>query len=205
MSTQVEYTNPPKNNYYLSIHVETTGINTVVDEPINKGHEIVCLSAVICEKKTFKQIDEICIFIDHGIDKIGSEWHGITVPFLEEEGVDEETAVLEFSNFILQYFNPDVSIITMGQNVHSFVLPFVKDLLYRNEVYIYFSSNSLDVFSLSVPTIGETSIKDLIELFGDVDSLPPSYQQEEYACLLKAKTFAKVFRKIDKAWTSLTT
>jgi DNA polymerase III epsilon subunit-like protein len=199
-----EYVNSVNNNYYLSIHVETTGINNVIDEPVYKNNEIVCLSAVVCEKRTFKTIDEIIIFIDHGLRDIGTRWHGITPEFLEENGLDEESAVVEFSNFILQYFDPDGSIITLGQNVHSFVLPFVKNLLYRNEVYIYFSSNSLDVFSITVPTIGETTIKELIELFGDVDKLEPSYQQEEYACLLKAKTFVEVFRKIDKTWTKLT-
>lgn len=201
----IEYTNPVKNKYYLSVHVETTGINNTVDEPVFKNNNIICLAAVVCEKKTFKPVDEIVLFIDHGIDDTGSRWHGITPEFLEQEGVDEETAVVDFSNFILQYFDPDGSIIAMGQNVHSFVLPFVKDLLYRNEVYICFSSNSLDVFSVTVPTIGETTIKELIELFGDVDKLEPSYQQQEYACLLKAKTFVEVFRKIDKTWTKLTT
>lgn len=199
-----EYIKPYNSKYYLSVHIETTGLNSTIDEPVYKNNEIVALSAVVCEKNGFKPVDEIIIFIDHGLKDTGSRWHGITPVFIEEEGVDEETAVVEFSNFVLEYFDPNHSIICLGQNVHSFVLPFVKNLLYRNEVYIHFSSNSLDVFSLTVPTIGETTIAELIELFGDVDSLPPKYQQEEYACLLKAKTFADAFRKIDKAWMKFT-
>lgn len=199
-----EYTNPPKNKYYLSIHVETTGINSSIDKPVYEDNEIVCLSAAVCEKETFKEVDEFTVFIDHGLEDVGTRWHGINTAFLEEEGVDEETAVVEFANFLLEYFNPDASIIAMGQNVHSFVLPFVKNLLYRNEVYIHFSANSLDVFSVTVPTIGETTIKELIELFGDVDKLPLTYQREEYACLLKTKTFIQVFRKVDKLWSKFT-
>lgn len=199
-----KYINPTKSKYYLALHIETTGLNHVIDEPIYKNNNIVALSAVICEKGTFNIIDEKIIFIDHGIDEVGDRWHGITKEFLEEEGVDEESAVLEFANFILEYFDSNDSIICLGQNVHSFVLPFVKNLLYRNEVFIQFSVNALDVFSVTVSTIGETTIQELIELFGNVDDLAPRYQQKEYACLLKARTFVETFRKIDKTWIKLT-
>jgi hypothetical protein len=193
-----------KGKYYLSIHVETTGINNALDEPVYKDNEIVSLAAVVCEKETFKPVDEIVLFIDYGLNTVGTEWHKISPQFLLEEGLDEESAVVEFSNFILNYFDPDEAIICLGQNVHSFVLPFVKNLLYRNEIYIHFSSNSLDVFSLTVSTVGEMTIKELIELFGDVDKLSPAHQSQEYTCLLKVKTFAEVFRKMSKTWIKLT-
>lgn len=192
-----------RERYYLALHIETTGICTDLDKPINNGNDIVCIAAAICDKKSFKTLDKKIIFINSDRDDIGTRWHGITKGFLDDEGLDEEGALEELLNFILEYFTIDSTIICLGQNVHSFVLPFVKQLLQRNEIYLKFSSNALDVFSVTVPTIGETSISELIEMFGDVDKLEPAYQREEYACLLKVLTFIKVFKGIDKTWTTL--
>lgn len=192
-----------RHNYYLALHVETTGICNDLDRPVNSDNDIISISAAICDKRTFKVLDKKIIFIENDKDDIGTKWHGITRPFLDDEGVDEETAIEEFVNFILEYFTLDNSIICLGQNVHSFVLPFIRELLERHEVYLKFAPNSLDVFSITVPTIGETSITELVEMFGDVDSLDPAYQRVEYASMLKVLTFIKIFRSINKIWTKV--
>jgi len=191
-------------NYYLGVHVETTGINQSVDKEITDGHSIVALALVICDKN-FNRVDDKIIFINSGIGdkKLGTRWHGISKPFLEEEGVTEKDAVLEFSNVILEYFSPEDNIVCLGQNPHSLALPFLKKLLYKHEVYINFSTNSLDLFSLTTPTMGELSIREVIDIFGDIDDLTPFYQQQEYACLLKTISFTETFRRLRKAWIKM--
>lgn len=190
-------------NYYLGIHVETTGIDQSTDTEITNGHSIVALALVVCDKN-FNRVDDKIIFIDNDAPEIGTRWHGISKSFLDEEGVSEEDAILEFANFILEHFSPEDNIVCLGQNPHSFALPFLKKLLYKNEVYINFSTNSLDLFSLTTPTMGELSIREVIDIFGDVDDLPPFYQQREYACLMKAISFVETFRRLKKAWTTMT-
>lgn len=188
--------------YYLSVHVETNGLNNEVDKSITEGHEIVSIGVAVCDKE-FKLIDSKIIFIDNNLEDTGETWNKISKQFLQDEGVSEEDAVVEFADFILQYFDPDDNIVTIGQNPHAFALPFLKKLLYKYEVYIRFSSNSLDLFSLTTPTIGEMSIREIIDIFGKVDNLPPFFQQQEYACLLKAITFIQTFRRIEKTWMKI--
>jgi len=192
-------------NYYLAVHVETTGINQETDKKITDGHSIVALALVICDKE-FNRVEDKIIFIDNGINdaELGTRWHGISNSFLKEEGVSEEDAVLQFANFILEYFSPEDDIVCLGQNPHSFALPFLKKLLYKHKVYINFSTNSLDLFSLTAPTMGELSIREVIDIFGDVDDLPTHYQQHEYCCLLKVISFIETFRRLKKAWISMT-
>ena len=190
-----------RSNYYLSLHVETTGVNyDDPSAPVYEGHDIVALAAAVCEKDTFKKVDEIIVFFTQDPDRkdIGTRWHGITAAFLDEEGVDEIEAIEEFVSFLLDYFDVSESIICMGQNVHAFALPFIKNWLYSNEVFLKFSTCSLDVFSLTVATIGETSIEELIDTFGEVENMKGFQQRQEYACLLKVQVFIEAFRRIDK-------
>lgn len=191
-------------DFYLSIHVETTGLNSNIDQNVNEGHSIVAIGVSVCDKD-FNKVDDKIIFIDSGLnnEEIVPEFNGITKEFLSEEGISEEDAVIEFANFILEYFSPNDNIVCLGQNVQYFCIPFLKELLYKYEVYINFACNALDVFSLTTPTLGELSLKEVVEVFGDVDNLPPFYQQEEYACLLKTYAFIEVFRRINKQWNRM--
>lgn len=191
-------------DFYLSIHVETTGLNWDTDKSINEGYSIVTIGATICDKN-FNKVDDKIIFIDNELSnkELAPEYNGITQEFLNGEGISEEDAVIEFANFILKHFSPDDNIVCLGQNVQSFCMPFLKELLHKYEVYINFSCNTLDVFSLTTPTLGELSIKEILEVFGKVEDLPPSYQQEEYACLLKTFAFIETFRRIKKQWNRM--
>lgn len=191
--------------YYLSIHVETTGISVDPKKPVYDGCKIVSLAAAICDKETFREIDSMIVFFKVKGDEndIGTSYHGISKSFLEEHGVDEDEGIEEFFNFLEQYIDTTYSIICMGQNPHAFAIPFLKDLLNRNGVSnaVRFSSCSFDVFSVTASTIGETTIKQLIDIFGDVDKLEPFQQSKEYTSLLKAKTFIEIIRRINRAWT----
>lgn len=189
--------------YYLALHVETTGMNTDVTKSVAEGHKIVALAAAVCDKETFKEVDSKIIFFETDETdnyKIGYEYHGISVDFLNENGVDEETAIEEFISFVAEYFTLEYSIITMGQHGHAFVIPFIKQWLHQHEVYLKFSVCSLDVFSITVVSLDETNINELISIFGNVDELEQEQQRKEYKCLLKVKTYIEVFRRLKKIW-----
>lgn len=192
-----------QNEKYLSVHVETTGLNEDLDKPICEGHDVVVVSLAVCDRK-FNLLDQITVHFEQDRSQYGQEFHKITPAILEECGVSEEEGLLEICNFILDHFNPDERIVCIGQNVYSFTLPFLKQFLYKNEVHFQFSSNSIDVFSLTCPTIGPYTIFELIDIFGDVDELDIDDEESvKYLSLLKAITFISVVRKISKLWNEL--
>lgn len=189
---------------YLSVHVETTGLNYDLEKSICDGYNVVVVSFVVCDSN-FKVIDDITVHFNQDAEDYGQNYHGITPAILEECGVDEEEGVVELSSFILDHFDGSDYIVCMGQNVHSFTLPFLKQLFYRNEIYFKFSSNSLEVFSITTPTLGPYTIKELLETFGDVDELDVDDEENvKYLSLMKAITFVATFRKISKLWKKLT-
>lgn len=189
---------------YLSIHVETTGLNFDLEKPVCEGHDIVVASLAVCDSK-FKLLDQMTVHFKQKNAEYGQQYHKITPDILEECGVTEEEGLVEISNFILEHFDPEEYIVCLGQNVHSFTLPFLKQFFYRNEVYFKFSTNSLEVFSLTAPTIGPYTIEELITVFGEVDELDVDDEETvKYLSLMKAVTFVSVVRKISRLWNKLT-
>jgi len=193
-----------KSPKYLSVHVETTGLNYDIDEPICRGHDIVVASLVVCDSN-FNLLDQLTVHFNQNQKEYGQKYHGITPAILKECGVSKEDGLLDISNFILAHFDPEKCIVCLGQNVHSFTLPFLKQFLYDNGVYFKFSTNALEVFSLTLPTIGPYTIKELIADFGDEDELDIDEEAtDKYLSLMKAVTFVTVIRKINKLWKNLT-
>lgn len=187
---------------YLSIHVETTGLCSDVTKQVTHGEEIVAIGLAVCDSN-FVELAGETIFVNHAREDIGTRFHSITHSFLNAYGQERDDAALSVANFILEHFTGREDIVCMGQNVHSFTLPFLKELLYSNELYLTFSSSSLDVLSLTIPTIGPKSVRELVDLFGDADALSPEEQQVEYMVLLKCKTYIQIYNKMVKLWNSL--
>lgn len=189
---------------YLSVHVETTGLNYDIEKPVCEGHDIVVASFAVCDHN-FKLLDYLTVHFKQKNENYGQEYHGITPAILEECGVSEEEGLIEISNFILSHFDAEEYIACLGQNVHSFTVPFLKQFFYRNEVFFKFSTNAIEIFSLTTPTIGPYTVAELIRTFADSSEIGvEDLDGVKYLSLMKAVTFVTVTRKISKLWKKLT-
>lgn len=83
-------------------------------------HQGISIGAVVFDLKTFDEIDSFYVEMkfdpkyewSDGAEKI----HGLTREHLEEFGLSQEDAAVEFMNFLLKYFLPDEELLIMGHN-----------------------------------------------------------------------------------------
>jgi len=183
---------------YLAVHVETTGMNTNKNASLTDGHDVVVASLVVCDKE-FNILDKTTVIIKNHRKDYGQQYHGISREIMDLYGMEEVEAVEHLASFILEHFDPSQHIVCLGQNIHSFTLPFFKKLLYAHEIYLEFSANSIEVFSVMGVLFGPTTIKDLLELYGDEDLL----KDPRHVSLAKATTFVDCLKEIRRQWIRL--
>ena len=163
--------------YLLTIDCETTGLNFNSDDP-SEGHQAVSWGVIVTDAETLKPIEELYVEIKwneeskkqreenkkHG--KRAEEIHGLTYDYLEENGVTEEEAVEQIGTLILKYWGPEVSIRTLGHNVHTFDMPFLRSMFRRNGIALKFGNRHYDTNSIGWCTFGTFNSDDLFELVG---------------------------------------
>ena len=123
--------------------------------------------------------------------------HGMSKEYLEKHGVDEEDAVMDILEFLMEHLDITKPIFVLGHNVGTFDLPFLKDLLYRHGVEkIKFGHRCFDTFSLSMGTIKEHDSNMLFKRLGFAD-------RNDHNALDDAKMALASFRLLNKAWTQM--
>lgn len=170
-------------DYLLAIDCETTGICLNNDSPVynpNTGerHQTVSWGVIVADAKTLKPIEEKYVEIKWNLESLkqkkdnpnfgkrAEEIHGLTRNYLEENGIDEEDAVVEIGGLILKYWGPEVSIRTLGHNVHMFDLQFLRDMFERHEIHLRFGNRHYDTNSVGFVTFGTFNSDDLFETVG---------------------------------------
>lgn len=194
-----------KEKKYLAIHVDTTGLN-YDSYDITEGHEVVALCMMVCDLE-FNVVDQITLY-NSSVDEIklanSTQYHGITRAVLDEMGLEEEEFMTEVAQFIITHFCPleddedeyYAPIKCIGHNVATFSLPFLISLLKKYSLSINFSANVLDTYSVLVPTVGDITLSQMIEIFGD-DPDGDEYTSTCYKC----KLFINIYKRIRKLWT----
>lgn len=169
--------------HLLAFDVETTGLcfsgdSAVHDPNTGEHHQIVSIGLIVAESETFKSVEELYLEIKwnsisikqrKGNSEFGKKAeavHGLTKSYLDAHGVDEEEAVLKIGEMILKYWGPDVSIRTLGHNVHLFDLPFLRDLFKRHGIELKFGNRHYDTNSAGFVAFTTWNSDELFEAVG---------------------------------------
>ena len=198
-----------KEKKYLALHVDTTGLN-FHGYDVADGFDIVAICLMVCDLN-FNVLDHVVLYnasVDESELINSTQYHGITRAVLDEMGLEEEEFVAEIVNFIIKHFCPFddddddreneyyAPIKCIGHNIGTFSLPFLTALLDKHSLSINFSVNVLDTHSVLIPTVGDLTLNQIIEIFGhepDNDNYSDTY----YKC----KVFINIFKRIHKLWT----
>lgn len=163
--------------YLLAIDCETTGINYNAADP-SIGHQAVSWGVIVANAKSLKSIEELYVEIkwndeskkrreeDPTFGKEAEKIHKLTYNYLEKNGIEESEAVEKIGNLILKYWGPTVSIRTLGHNVHTFDLPFLRSMFNRHNVPLRFGNRHYDTNSIGWATFETFNSDDLFEVCG---------------------------------------
>ena len=190
----------------IAIDCETSGINfksnrSECTESVAKNYQAVSWGLVVADAKTFKPIDELYVEVKwNGYSKWdvkAEQVHGLSKEYLEENGVDEEEALVMILEFIMKYVDIKKPLYFLGHNIMSFDIPFFKDLLNRYGIKdVKIGHRYFDTFALSMGTLKEYDSNTLFERVG--------YKaRESHNSLDDAKYALGTYRKIQKAWTQM--
>lgn len=170
-------------DYLLAIDCETTGLCFSNDNPVHNPktgeyHQAVSWGLVVADATTLKPIEELYVEIKWNdkskkqrknnpqFGKKAEEIHGLTRKYLEDNGLDEEDAIVKMGELILKYWGPTTSIRTLGHNVHMFDLVFLRDLFERNGVHLKFGNRHYDTNSIGFINWETFNSDDLFGLVG---------------------------------------
>lgn len=140
--------------YVLAMDCETTGLKFNSDDP-SVGHQAVSWGFVVADAHTLKPIEELYVEIkwndtslnareaDPKFGTYAEKIHGLTLEYLEENGMDEQEAVEEIGSLILKYW-ADGNIRCLGHNVATFDMWFLKRLMRAYQIELKFGSRHID-------------------------------------------------------------
>ncbi len=163
--------------FILAVDSETTGMTFGVDDP-SIGHQAVSWGVVVADAATLLPVEELYVEIkwndaskaarkaDPKFGEYAQGIHGLSYEYLEEHGMDEEDAVAEILNLILKYWGPNVQIKTLGHNVVSFDIPFLKAMFRRHGIDVPFGSRHYDTNAMGFVTVGSFTSDALFETMG---------------------------------------
>lgn len=156
---------------FLAIDLETSGMSFQNDDPSNNyEYQIVSIGLIVSNPNTYSE-DAI---LYREIKWNGtSEWnakaesvHGLSKEYLEESGTDEEDALIDIVEFIMEHFDSTRPIVLMGHNVVSFDKPFFKALLKKYGVSLKFSHRAIDSFPVGLLVVNAYDSNELFDKMG---------------------------------------
>lgn len=170
-------------DYLLAMDCETTGLCTNQDNPVvnvNTGerHQPVSWGLIVASAETLKPIETMYVEIKWNKSSLkqrleNPEWglraegiHGLTLDYLEDNGISEQNAVEQIGEMVLRHWGPKGNIRTLGHNVHTFDLPFFRDMFQRYGIDLRFGNRHYDTNSIGFATFGTFNSDDLFEAAG---------------------------------------
>lgn len=181
-------------NKFLAIDLETSGMSFQNDDPSNNyEYQIVSIGLIVSNTKTYSE--DAVLYREIRWNGT-SQWnakaesiHGLTKEYLEESGMDEEDALADIVEFILEHFDSTQPIVLMGHNVVSFDKPFFKALLRKHGIMFKFSHRALDSFPVGLLIVDAYDSNELFDKMG----FPP---RKEHNALEDIRYTLKAFRGV---------
>lgn len=162
-------------DYFLAIDCETSGMSFGTDDPsINtktgQVYQSVSWGLVVVDATTLKTVEELYIEIkwdgESEWDKRAEKVHGLSLAYLEENGMTSEEAVVAIAGLILKYWGPDVPVCLAGHNVQTFDMFFLKRLLRSQGIEIKFGNRHIDTNSIGFGVYQTYNSDDLFDVVG---------------------------------------
>lgn len=162
-------------DYFLAIDCETSGMAFNEDDPsINtktgQVYQSVSWGLVVVDATTLKTVEELYLEIkwdgESEWDKRAEKVHGLSLAYLEENGMTSEEAVVAIAGLILKYWGPDVSVCLAGHNVQTFDMFFLKRLLRAQGIEIKFGNRHIDTNSIGFGVYQTYNSDDLFDVVG---------------------------------------
>jgi len=152
-------------NLLFAFDCETSAIN--FDNKLNpaKGCQAVSWGIMVLNANTLETLEELYLEVKWNGE---SEWsmdaekvHGLSKEYLEENGMDEQDALVEIANLIGKYWAGDTMVNTLGHNSISFDLPFLFDLYDKHGLKLKFSYRNIDTNTLGFTLLRTYNSDDL--------------------------------------------
>lgn len=162
-------------DYFLSVDCETSGMAFNEDDPsINtktgQVYQSVSWGLVVVDATTLKTVEELYIEIkwdgESEWDKRAENVHGLSLAYLEENGMTSEEAVVAIAGLILKYWGPDVPVCLAGHNVQTFDMFFLKRLLRSQGIEIKFGNRHICTNTLGATVWKTFNSDDLFDIVG---------------------------------------
>ena len=159
----------------LIVDSETSGMAFNSDDPsidsvTGKTYQSVSWGLIVADASTFQPIERLYVEIKWNGESVwdtrAQAVHGLTLDYLEENGMSEEDAVVAIASLILKYWGPDVSVSLGGHNVGTFDLPFLRRLMRSQGIEIKFAHRHVDSSSVGLATFGTFTSDGLFEAVG---------------------------------------
>lgn len=135
----------------LAMDCETSGLNFNAVDP-SEGYQSIAWGFVVADAHTLKPIEKLYLEIKWDGKSTWSpqaeKVHGLSKEHLKENGVTSEEAAIIIGNLILKYWGPTVSIRTLGHNVATFDLWFLRRLMEENGITLNFGNRHVDTSSI---------------------------------------------------------
>lgn len=164
-------------DFVLAVDCETTGIHFHSDNTA-EGQQAISWGLIVADARTLEPIEELYLEVKWNDDMLekrqkdpsfgvaAEKVHGLTIPYLEEHGLDEAEAVAQIANLILKYWGPKSSPRLLGHNVHLFDYKFLIDALRRHGIELAKANRHIDTSSIGFVTLEAYTSDSLFESMG---------------------------------------
>ena len=159
----------------LAMDCETTGLAVNRDDPSydpEKGIEYQSVSwgFIVANAQTLEPIERMYIEIqwngESKWDNRAQKIHGLSKEHLAKNGFTEAEAVEAIGTLIMKHWGPTVRIGTLGHNVATFDLWFLKRLFRRHGIELSFGSRHVDTSSIGFVNWNTYTSDQLFEAVG---------------------------------------
>ena len=185
--------------YLLAADAETSGLCFGSDNPVSnpktgEHYQAVSFGLIVVDAETFQPVEDLYVEIQWngksnwtaGAEKI----HGLSKDYLAKNGLTQEEAVVAIAELVLKYWGADGTISLIGQNVATFDLHFLRDLVRSQGIEFKFGNRHTDTHGLGHTVFGTYNSDDLFELVGvvrkDHNSLEDAYASLKVVQVVRA-------------------
>ena len=201
--------NSPKGYFQkiLAMDCETSGmsfedVDPTVEQATGKSYQSVSWGFVVADAATFKPLEELYLEIKwNGV----SEWsakaesiHGLSKEYLNDNGITEEEAVIHIYDLFSRHWGPDSLIKTLGHNIASYDLYFLKALLRKFGVNYKFGNRHVDMNGIGLVCWQTYTSDQLFEAVGLLDRNKHNALEDAKMSLESARRTRILFDKVLK-------
>jgi DNA polymerase III epsilon subunit-like protein len=184
----------------LFIDCETSGLAYNCDDPsydpaTGQKFQAVSFGLIVVNMNTLRVVEKLYVEIkwdgESVWDKRAQSVHGLSLEYLEDNGLSPEDAVVEIATLIINHWGPDGVVCLGGHNVATFDKWFLQRLLRSQGINIRFGSKTIDTNAIGLATFGTHNSDDLFEAVG-----LPTRDPERHNALTDAMNCVEVIRVV---------